>query len=257
MTQEQAVPDEISQTQVDMDKEQGLEETTPAYVTEESMRILLTEQAKAYQTQVSGLQGKLDKGLDAIRRDTVNASREEIERINKEAAERQGIISAIPEEDRERLGPVIDKLIDRTKAPVVTQAEQTAPVSGVTDQMTEQWEQVREAVRTFRLDPDDPNVTQKYRILLDQAVPEMDRWPKFVDELVALRATRTTNGATTQARPQDRTTSPPVNAAPGGGAAAFRSQDDVRTAFIQGLLGRQTDPEVQEKFQAELDKFSS
>ena len=77
---EQVVQDPISQEQAALDDEQGGEPAASQYVTVETLQKMQDDQMARFtqmvSNQVGGLQGKVDKGLNAIRRDTQAESAE-------------------------------------------------------------------------------------------------------------------------------------------------------------------------------------
>jgi hypothetical protein len=249
--------DMITQAQEQMDGQQGLTvEAVPQYATLEQIREIVAQQMAPIKNQVSGLHSGWAKGLNSIREQTTAAAREEIQRVTQEAQQRQDILGHLPEDDRERLAPVVNAILDRQPSQTIATPQQAPQANaGASDEVIDQWNQVREAVKTFRLNPDSSEVMGKYRILLDPNVAEAERWPKFVDELVLLRGAANNTPVAAPTNPTVPNSSPPVNAAPPGTSREYRNIDDVYDAFRLGAYGEQSSNEAQQKYFADLKRF--
>ena len=94
-----AVPDEIDSEQQTLDAQQG-EENAVQYITVEQARSLMAEQTRAVVSQVAGLQGKIDNGLNAVRRDSQQWIEQNIGPIMQEQ-KIQAILKDVPEDQHE------------------------------------------------------------------------------------------------------------------------------------------------------------
>ncbi len=225
----------IDQDQAQLD---AVQEATPQ-TNSDSMtgEIQALKELIAHQNQqVAGLQSKIDKGLNAIRRDSEDAVRKQQE------AAAQRYIQQLPEEHQGAFNSMLQanqayyqenqKL--REEAENVVQQPQQQPT-----QEQDEWEQVYAIPRGLGLDPNTPGID--YAAFTDPGLTENQRRDRFFASLRPLM------GATNQA-PTGQTTeastsqvqSPPAGGTPAGGASSnMRSVEQVQSAYIEGKLSKQ------------------
>ena len=220
----------IDQDQAQLD---AVQEATPQ-TNSDSMtgEIQALKELIAHQNQqVAGLQSKIDKGLNAIRRDSEDAVRKQQE------AAAQRYIQQLPEEHQGAFNSMLQanqayyqenqKL--REEAEIVVQQPQQQPT-----QEQDEWEQVYAIPRGLGLDPNTPGID--YAAFTDPGLTENQRRDRFFASLRPLM------GATNQAptgQPTEASTSQ-VQSPPAGGASSnMRSVEQVQSAYIEGKLSKQ------------------
>ena len=186
--------------------------------------------------QVAGLQSKIDKGLNAIRRDSEDAVRKQQE------AAAQRYIQQLPEEHQGAFNSMLQanqayyqenqKL--KEEADGVSQQPQQQPT-----QEQDEWEQVYAIPRGLGIDPNTPGID--YAAFTAPGLTENQRRDRFFASLRPLTGAtnQASNGQTTEASaPQVQ--SPPTSGTPAGGASSnMRSVEQVQTAYIEGKLSKQ------------------
>ena len=225
----------IDQDQAQLD---AVQEATPQ-TNSDSMtgEIQALKELIAHQNQqVAGLQSKIDKGLNAIRRDSEDAVRKQQE------AAAQRYIQQLPEEHQGAFNSMLQanqayyqenqKL--REEAENVVQQPQQQPT-----QEQDEWEQVYAIPKSLGIDPQTPGID--YAAFTDPGLNENQRRDRFFASLRPLIGA--TNQAPTGQTPEASTSqvqSPPAGGTPAGGASSnMRSLEQVQSAYIEGKLSKQ------------------
>ena len=158
----------IDQASADLDRE--LDSTQPQPPTAEQVREL---QAQISQTQAEnrGLQGMLDKAVNAIRRDSESRIDERFRQM-QQAQQNQDYLNSLDPREREVQEPMLQQL-NELKQQVVSQQVmpqgQPQPQPQPQTSVESQWEQVYRIVEGMGLNRNDPNV--KYLIHLLNSSP--------------------------------------------------------------------------------------
>tara|TARA_R100000963_G_C4617455_1_gene85945 strand:+ start:197 stop:901 length:705 start_codon:yes stop_codon:yes gene_type:complete len=204
--------DPISQTQAELDAaQQGQEPAQPSqYVTAEQFEALQKQNVQV-ESQLRGLQGKIDSGLNAIRRDS------EIRFEEQRRRESQARIEAAPEEFRaqaQQYEQMIGELQQQSRAAAAPAQEP--------DWMVEAKRVVEEA----GLSADDPGINYK-------ALEANDR-PGFMRSITNTAIQNVRGSSPGQQQPaSDQTVSPPARTpTPAGGGG----HQDIMDAYIRGEL---------------------
>lgn len=238
MTQEL---DNVSVEQAALDGAQGIEtgDGESEYITKDMWQRAMSDMGQlrstntSLSTQVRGLQGRIDKGLDAIRRDSEAAVRDR---------QQQEFLGSLNEEER----PAWEKYLalNRNQAPPAEEQVDIPPNTGEGDQ----WEHVFNLVRDFGLDPNTPGIN--YTILTSD-LSDRDRQKQFLNNLkqVERQAARAPNGsaAAPPAPAQRQGFNPPPVPSPRG-AVTYQNADAVRDAFLTDQIDRPT-------YERDLAKF--
>lgn len=222
----QALATEVDADQEALDQDQDVAPAAQYVTVEQYQRI---EQALESTTrQINGLQGKIDSGLNAIRRDT------EAQRTQT-AAEAQwraweGKIDALPEDAQEGARMTLEML----KAQASRGVQELRPAPQATQSAA--LEEVYQFVRDSRVDPHAAGLN--YAVLFDQTLSESDRRTRFMDSLHAVRLAQIKpETPDAPARPVPKAENPPVQGNRSGGG--YRNIDDLRGAFVEGRLDKE------------------
>jgi hypothetical protein len=217
--------DPISEEQAKLDEIQG---ETPHYVTSEQFETML-KQIQTLQAENRGLQGKIDSGLTAIRRDSERARAEERQR------EADALISNLPEDQREYVAPILKRNAE-LEAWVTTQGGLASPNGSAGAASNE----LQEIVRDMGVDPFNPGIN--YSALQNPSLTESQRRQAFFSSVDTVKQESSTPAPTPPAPPAppapSSTVSPPVGSTPNT-ASEIRNIDDVRSAFIEGRLSQE------------------
>mgnify|MGYP003651529258 FL=1 len=149
----ESVVDEITQTQQQLDQEQGIpvEQAAGTPIPADNV---LQEQMRSLQSQVSGLQSMINTGLNSIRSDTENWAKEQLGSLQGQLA-RDRWMEGLDESDKQLVGPMMERL---------QQLESQLPTGSPPQQPTEQvnpqaaWEQVYQFVESSGVSRNNPAV---------------------------------------------------------------------------------------------------
>jgi hypothetical protein len=206
--------DEVSQDQQGLDTEQA-DSGTPATATTQEVETLRGEIAKL-QGDLRGLQGKQDRALNAIRRDTEAQARQR-------AAEAD--IQNLPEDTQAWARGQLEETERLRKE--LGESREATPAD--TSQPTQGDEAIHRYVVSKGLDPNDPRVTQLYSLLDDT----QQGAENFVYQLGQV------SGRTNPVSPAFRQgvdrppagPAPQADAAPGRGGAV-QTEEEIMDAYI-------------------------
>lgn len=217
--------DELTQDQDSLDQQQEAQASAQPSVTmtPEQLTAFVSGQVQSATQpllqQVRGLQGLIDKGLDAVRRD-----------MRKEFldAQRQGQLQQALQEVPEEHRPWAMKFASAMQqGQTIPEPEPTPTPQPTGNPQADHWmAQVQQQVTLMGGDPAKVDYQAALR-------GDMDAFYRSVGESV-----RTKGGAPAQqrtAQPQrqaQQTVNPPVNGAPPRGGGAYRTVDDIREAYI-------------------------
>ena len=229
--------DPISQDQAALDG--AGEPPEPQYVTTEQFGNLMAQMQQQSATietmnrQQAGLQGKIDTGLNAIRRDTTAIAEQRIQEA--EAQNRNVFLSGIEDPSLqaqmrsylENQDALAQQRVDLTRQP---EPEQAAVAQGA-PQQADQMAQLREWVRSIaEMDPNTPGID--YATALRSDLDVNARHKAFMQSVIA--AGKPSIPASNQAPPP----SPPVER-PAAGVGGYRNASDLRSAYVEDKLTRE------------------
>lgn len=226
INEEQNPVDQVQQ-EIDAVQGAGTETTlTPEYMTKEQGESL-RGQNDTLRGEIRGLHSRLDKGLNAIRRDAEKTASEQRMQEN---------LNAVPEEYRESVRPILQQnaeLMDRLDQQAMQTPEGAPPAQqpAQTDGSAA-WEPIYRVVRDFGLDPKTPGID--YDAWREPGLSDQQRSNRFFQSL----RTVVTKPAAPTAQPQQRPrqVEAPTDGAPGRGDGAGGSIDDIRDLVIQGKI---------------------
>jgi hypothetical protein len=185
----------------------------------------MLKQIQTLQAENRGLQGKIDSGLTAIRRDSERA------RVEGRQRETDTLISNLPEDQREYLAPILKRNAE-LEAWATTQEGVASPNGGTGAASNE----LQEIVRDMGVDPFNPGIN--YSALQNPSLTESQRRQAFFSSVDTVKQESSTLAPTPPASPApSNTVSPPVGSTPNT-ASEIRNIDDVRSAFIEGRLSQ-------------------
>ena len=178
--------------------------------------------------QVAGLQSKVDKGLNAIRRDTETQARQQ-----QEAAIQQ-YLEQVPEEHRETFRAIANQNLEYREqlSKVETSTTPEEP------QVSSEWDQIYAIPRSMGLDPQTPGID--YAAFTDDGLTEGQRRDRF---FASIKTVMSSNAQTeTPATPQttEQVQSPPTSGTPTSSSPSnLRSEEQIQRAYIEGKLTKE------------------
>jgi len=232
--------DEVTQDQQSLDEEQGEIPATPQYATSDQLTNIHNE-LQQLRSENRGLQGLVDNGLNAIRRDTQTWAEQQFSGMRNEM-DKKAYLENLDEEQRAVVTPLLNEMEELRKQnvqqaqPQQSQTQQQA----APDQAQQQWEQIYKFVESMGLDRNDPNLLYSALDPTNSLAPEQ-RSAQFAESVGnAVRA----KGGTPPQQPSPQqpqvqkpaTVSPPVDQPSGKAAPSYKNLDDVRSAYIEGKI---------------------
>ena len=232
--------DEVTQDQQSLDEEQGEVAATPQYVTPDQLTNIQNE-LQQLRSENRGLQGLVDNGLNAIRRDTQTWAEQQFSGMRNEM-DKKAYLENLDEEQRAVVTPLLNEMEELRKQnvqPAQPQPSQTQQ-QAAPDQAQQQWEQIYKFVESMGVDRNDPNLRYSALDPTNSLTPEQ-RSAQFAESVG--NAVRAKGGTPPQQpspqQPQTQkpaTVSPPVDQPSGKAAPSYKNLDDVRSAYIEGKI---------------------
>ena len=220
--EEQSVLDQ-DQAQLDAVQEETTPQTTPTDAVTKELQALREEMSR----QVAGLQSKVDKGLNAIRRDTEEKALREQEAAMKQYMEQ------VPEEHRETF-----EMLANQNREYQQQLSQMQNGNEPTQEVSSEWDQIYAIPRSMGLDPQTPGID--YAAFTDDGLTEGQRRDRF---FASIKTVMSSNAQTeTPATPQttEQVQSPPTSGTPTSGSPSnLRSEEQIQRAYIEGKLTKE------------------
>ena len=236
--------DEVTQDQQSLDEEQGEIPATPQYATSDQLTNI-QNQLQQLESKNRGLQGLVDNGLNAIRRDTQSWAEQQFSGMRNEM-DKKALLENLDEEQMAVVTPLLNEMEELRKQNVQQAQPQTSPTQqqAAPDQAQQQWEQIYKFVESMGLDRNDPNLLYSALDPTNSLTSEQ-RSAQFAESIgnakeVAVRA----KGGTPPQQPSPQqpqvqkpaTVSPPVEQPGGKAAPSYKNLDDVRSAYIEGKI---------------------
>lgn len=236
--------DEVTQDQQSMDKEQGEVNATPQYVTPDQLTNIENKLQKL-ESENRGLQGLVDNGLNAIRRDTQTWAEQQFSGMRNEM-DKKALLENLDEEQMAVVTPLLNEMEELRKQNVQQAQPQTSPTQqqAAPDQAQQQWEQIYKFVESMGLDRNDPNLLYSALDPTNSLTSEQ-RSAQFAESIGnAKEAAVRAKGGTPPQQPSPQqpqvqkpaTVSPPVEQPGGKAAPSYKNLDDVRSAYIEGKI---------------------
>ena len=230
----ESVVDEITQTQQQLDQEQGIPAEQTA-VTPMPAEHVLQEQIRSLQSQVSGLQSMINTGLNSIRSDTENWAKEQLGSLQGQLA-RDRWMEGLDENDKQLVGPMMERIQQlESRASATTQQQ---PTQQVDPQAA--WEQVYQFVENSGISRNNPGV--RYDILTNTTLPDDQKRNQFIAHLQELRGAVPNQPPVAQPPIQQTpaTPNPPVEAP--SGTQGSMSREQIMDLYIENKLATAGDP---------------
>ena len=236
--------DEVTQDQQSMDKEQGEVNATPQYVTPDQLTNIENKLQKL-ESENRGLQGLVDNGLNAIRRDTQTWAEQQFSGMRNEM-DKKAYLENLDEEQRAVVTPLLNEMEELRKQNVQQAQPQPSPTQqqAAPDQAQQQWEQIYKFVESMGLDRNDPNLLYSALDPTNSLTSEQ-RSAQFAESIGnAKEAAVRAKGGTPPQQPSPQqpqvqkppTVSPSVEQPGGKAAPSYKNLDDVRSAYIEGKI---------------------
>ena len=221
--EEQSVLDQ-DQAQLDAVQEETTPQTAPTDAVTKELQALREEMSR----QVAGLQSKVDKGLNAIRRDTETQARQQ-----QEAAIQQ-YLEQIPEEHRETFRAIANQNLEYREqlSKVETSTTPEEP------QVSSEWDQIYAIPRSMGLDPQTPGID--YAAFTDDGLTEGQRRDRFFASIKTVMSSNTQTETPATPQTTEQVQSPPTSGTPTSGSPSnLRSEEQIQRAYIEGKLTKE------------------
>ena len=222
------------QAQLDAVQEDPNPQTDSSSTTDEirALRNLIVDQNR----QVAGLQSKIDKGLNGIRRDSEDTVRKQQEQ------QAYAYMQSLPEEHQAAFGQMLqaNQAYYQQNAQLRDQLVEGNGTQEVSPEVSSEWEQVYAIPRSLGIDPQTQGID--YAAFTEPGLNESQRRDRFFASLKPLMGA-TNQAPATQAQQQpalNGVQSPPTGGTPSNGASSnLRSVEQVQTAYIEGKLSKE------------------
>ena len=221
--EEQSVLDQ-DQAQLDAVQEEPAPQTTPTDAVTKELQALREEMSR----QVAGLQSKVDRGLNAIRRDT-----EEQAKQQQEAAIQQ-YLEQVPEEHRETFRAIANQNMQYREQ--ISKLENgTTPEE---PQVSSEWDQIYAIPRSMGLDPQTPGID--YAAFTDAGLTEDQRRDRFFASIKTVMSSNTQTETPATPQTTEQVQSPPTSGTPTSSSPSnLRSEEQIQRAYIEGKLTKE------------------
>ena len=239
---EEVAQDPISQAQANLDLQQeavvssdlpGLTPEMQSYISSK-----IAEANAAANKQIAGLQGKVDKALNTIRRDSETAA---ISAARKQVTQELNTLLQSEELDDQQLAYVRqlrnrEQQLDEQMGQVLIEPQpvQAEPQVGASPMTA-----AREVAISHGVSPDDLRID--YASLENTSLSTSERLMRFTKSLEAISSNMSVPVAQPPTPPQQgqpRTVNPPVEPGPAQ-STSFSNEDEVLTAYISGTISGQ------------------
>tara|TARA_Y100000361_G_C11126296_1_gene326175 strand:- start:331 stop:1050 length:720 start_codon:yes stop_codon:yes gene_type:complete len=221
--EEQSVLDQ-DQAQLDAVQEETTPQTTPTDAVTKELQALREEMSR----QVAGLQSKVDKGLNAIRRDTETQARQQ-----QEAAIQQ-YLEQVPEEHRETFRAIANQNLEYREQLSKVETSTTPEES----QVSSEWDQIYAIPRSMGLDPQTPGID--YAAFTDAGLTEGQRRDRFFASIKTVMSSNTQTETPATPQTTEQVQSPPTSGTPTSSSPSnLRSEEQIQRAYIEGKLTKE------------------
>ena len=227
MTQENVEEQSVlDQDQAQLDAVQ--EETTPQTAPTDAVTKELQALREDFSRQVAGLQSKVDKGLNAIRRDT------EVQARQQQEAAIQQYLEQVPEEHRETFRAIANQNLEYREQLSKVETSTTPEES----QVSSEWEPIYAIPRSMGIDPQTPGID--YAAFTDAGLTEGQRRDRFFASIKTVMSGNTTSETPATPQTTEQVQSPPTGGTPTSGSASnLRSEEQIQRAYIEGKLTKE------------------
>lgn len=220
----------------------------PQYLTQAQAQQLIQQAVSAATTpllsQLRGMEGKLDRGLNATRKEAETIATE----VLKRHASRQELdtwYASLDEDDQRKLGPIYRRIAEQMPQPEQARSN-TVTSNVVTEQAVDPYVGAKAIVQSIGLDPNDARIN--YELLNPGTLAAQTQFMAQVGAL--LRGAPSSQPRQPGATPKPQSANPPIEGTPAPGG--YRNIDDVRDAYIKGQLSEQQAQQAATKLGAVL-----
>jgi hypothetical protein len=246
-TDNEELADEITQVQGDLDVEQGLtQQPAPEQgITKADLEMM----ARSMQNQISGLQSRVDNGLNAIRRDSASWLQNSLGDLRGEIG-RKNALADLDETQKPFAEFMLNEMDRRVPQAVAPSAQ---PTPQATTDASAQWEPVFQLVDAEGLSRNDPNI--KYSVFSNTSLTASQQVSQFYSSLYQAKAAQAAARHVNTPTPQPaaaNTVSPPNDSGRRAGGGAERNVDDVRERYLEGKYSSPEDPDGSKTFHAKM-----
>tara|TARA_Y100000593_G_scaffold31302_2_gene61749 strand:+ start:3730 stop:4470 length:741 start_codon:yes stop_codon:yes gene_type:complete len=218
------------QAQLDAVQEAPTPQTTTDQPMTEELRALREEFVKSQQ-MIAGLQSKVDRGLNAIRKDTEEATRAQQQRAVQQYLEQ------VPEEHRAAFQALANQNLQYQQQ--LSDQQYQEPAVGQQPEVSGEWEQIYAIPRSMGIDPQAEGID--YAAFTDPGLSEGQRRDRFFQSIKTVMSTGTTPPVDAQRteQPSQEIQNPPTSGTPAGGVSgSLRTEEQIQRAYIEGKLSK-------------------
>jgi len=178
----------------------------------------LTKSNERYENQISGLQSKIDKGLNSIRQQEKQKAESNLQKLKEDF-----------ENVDESYKPFAKTTIEAEETRIQTEYTDDSAMQGTPVSTAEQ--ERKEIVRDMGVDPNTPGID--YSILDNQNLPLSDRRQKFFTSVMNARSESLTPTAPVETKSAE---SPPVDGSPGKSTGIPKNITELQQAYVSGRM---------------------
>ena len=218
------------QAQLDAVQEAPTPQTTTDQPMTEELRALREEFVKSQQ-MIAGLQSKVDRGLNAIRKDTEEATRAQQQRAVQQYLEQ------VPEEHRAAFQALANQNLQYQQQ--LSEQQYGDPAVEQQPEVSGEWEQIYAIPRSMGIDPQTEGID--YAAFTDPGLSEGQRRDRFFQSIKTVMSTGTTPPVDAQRKeqPSQAIQNQPTSGTPAGGVSgSLRTEEQIQRAYIEGKLSK-------------------
>ena len=251
------------QSEIDLDQSNVVESEVEPFSQAQMAAVqqIVQNATSSYERQVQGLQSLIDRGLNAVRRDTDIRDQETRNMVlNQQYKEqKEAYLNNLDPMQREAVEPIYDQLQQLQRNQVQIAAQQqiySQNAQPAQDTSNAEWEAVYQHVESFGLNRSDTNI--KYDILSNNTLNDSQKKQAFNQMLGDLRVqyalnTQQSSTQTPATQPDPQAQTPPVENSRQGNNGSHNNMDEL----LDWYLGLGTpNSEQQAYYNQKFEQFS-
>ena len=251
------------QSEIDLDQSNVVESEVEPFSQAQMAAVqqIVQNATSSYERQVQGLQSLIDRGLNAVRRDTDVRDQETRNMVlNQQYKEqKEAYLNNLDPMQREAVEPIYDQLQQLQRNQVQIAAQQqiySQNAQPAQDTSNAEWEAVYQHVESFGLNRSDTNI--KYDILSNNTLNDSQKKQAFNQMLGDLRVqyalnTQQSSTQTPATQPDPQAQTPPVENSRQGNNGSHNNMDEL----LDWYLGLGTpNSEQQAYYNQKFEQFS-
>ena len=230
------------QSEIDLDQSNVVESEVEPFSQAQMAAVqqIVQNATSSYERQVQGLQSLIDRGLNAVRRDTDIRDQETRNMVlNQQYKEqKEAYLNNLDPMQREAVEPIYDQLQQLQRNQVQIAAQQqiySQNAQPAQDTSNAEWEAVYQHVESFGLNRSDTNI--KYDILSNNTLNDSQKKQAFNQMLGDLRVqyalnTQQSSTQTPATQPDPQAQTPPVENSRQGNNGSLNNMDELLDWYL-------------------------